>query len=135
MSESGMCPVAVRGAFTVISPRGPIGPPGTDALLETLDSLFEKSRANIAIDLRDAPLVGSQALSVMLRANEETKKLGGRLVLGNLSPDVKGLVKMARLDELLEIIDDLDEFLAESAKSRDALQDKLRRALDLPDGE
>ena len=51
-----------------------------------------------------AAAVDSRAIAVMVEALQRLRKVGGKVVLADLSPRVKGLLSIARLDSIFTVV-------------------------------
>jgi len=120
MLDNEFCKISVNGAYTVVVPSKGIGSEESEALIHIVDHLLEKP-CNIALDLQNVDLIGSYGLSVIVGANNEVKNNGRKFILGNLCPDVYGLLKMSGLHEKLDIVEDLDGFYKRDMASRSKL--------------
>ncbi|HEX5200484.1 STAS domain-containing protein [Paractinoplanes rhizophilus] len=61
----------------------------------------------LIVDLRDSPLVDAAAIEVLLKAHRDMISGGGRLVLRAPSPRVRRILRLARLEQVFEVDDDL----------------------------
>lgn len=58
---------------------------------------------NVAVDLADVSLLASAGLGTLLTLNKSCRAGGGRLVVFNLRDDIRGMMKISRLDRVLDI--------------------------------
>ena len=60
----------------------------------------------IVLNLSQVPYVDSSAIAVLVEILQKLRKTGGKVILSNLHPRVKGLLEIARLDTIFPIISD-----------------------------
>lgn len=69
---------------------------------------------NLIIDLKQVTFVDSSGLSSILLANRMCNDAGGVLIICNLNPAVKSLIKISQLEDVLRIFpstEDAEEFV------------------------
>jgi anti-sigma B factor antagonist len=76
---------------------------GEISLKERIDELVNEGRLQILIDMRDVPYVDSSELGRLIRAHLSVRKAGGRVRLCNVPDRVLSLLKITRLDTVLDI--------------------------------
>src|SRR5436309_4159848 len=76
---------------------------GEATLKERLDELVRAGHMQILIDLGGLPYVDSTELGRLIRCHLSIRQAGGRVRLCNLSDRVRQLMKMTRLDTVLDI--------------------------------
>ena len=113
---------SVNGVMILCPERGLKGR-GEAVLRERLDRLVREGKLEILIDLQQMPFVDSTELGRLIRCHISVRNAGGRVRLCNLSPRVITLMKMSRLDTLLEIYDTEDEALAVIVQQREQQSD------------
>ncbi len=69
------------------------------AFLKVLDSKAQKAVINLA----GVAYVDSSGLATLVEAHQKIKNIGGRLKLASLTPKVKSLFEMTKLEKLFEI--------------------------------
>ncbi|HEX8325166.1 MAG TPA: STAS domain-containing protein [Tepidisphaeraceae bacterium] len=57
----------------------------------------------LVLNLAEVPYVDSSAIAVMVEALQKLRKTGGKVCLTNLSGRVKGLLEIARLDQIFTV--------------------------------
>ncbi len=85
---------------------------GEAALRERLDALVRQGHLQILINLRDVPHVDSTELGRIIRSHISVRQAGGRVRLCNLTDRVMTLMKMTRLDTVLDIYGTEEDALA-----------------------
>ncbi len=96
----------------VLSPEKGLKGEGESTLRDRLDELVREGRLQILIDLQRVPHVDSTELGRLIRAHLSVRRAGGRVRLCNLSDRVRTLMKMTRLDTVLDLYGTEQEALA-----------------------
>jgi anti-sigma B factor antagonist len=81
-------------------------------LKDRIDDLVRHGRLQIVVDLRNVPYVDSSDIGRIIRAHLSMRQAGGRVRLCHLSERVLAVLKMSRLDSVLEIYATLEEAMA-----------------------
>ena len=89
---------------------------GENALRNRLETLVRERRANILIDLKLHPYIDSTELGRLIRAHNVVRQAGGRVRVCNLSERVMDLMKLTRLDTVLDLYRTEEEALAAMKK-------------------
>ena len=79
-----------------------------------LDQLVAQGHTDVLVDLKGCPYLDSTELGRLIRCHISVRKAGGRVRLCNLSPKVMTLMKMTRLDTVLDLFGTEEEALAAS---------------------
>ena len=94
----------------IASVRGEIdlhnSPDLRSALLELLN-IVKPKRLVLNLDL--VPYMDSSAIAVLVETLQKLKRSGGKVFLTGLQPRVKGLLEIARLDQIFVIVKDENE--------------------------
>jgi anti-sigma B factor antagonist len=85
---------------------------GEAILKNRLDELVREGILQILIDLKELPYVDSTELGRLIRCHLSVRQAGGRVRLCNLSPKIMSLMKLTRLDTVLELYGTEEEALA-----------------------
>jgi anti-sigma B factor antagonist len=100
------------GDAVVAALRGEIdlhnSPQVRGALLKFLE---DNKPAKLVLNLGEVPYMDSSAIAVLVEALQKMRKAGGKVVLTNLQPRVKGLLEIARLDSIFGIAASEEEAL------------------------
>jgi len=64
----------------------------------------EQSRWRIVVDLSVVTLLSSMGLGGLVTLNKQCREHGGALVICGLTPEIAGLLKLTRLDKMLQIM-------------------------------
>jgi anti-anti-sigma factor len=102
----------VVDGVVVISVEKELKGAGESALRERLDGLVREGRLQILIDLRDVPYMDSTELGRLIRAHLSVRRAGGRVRLCNLSDKVTTVMKLTKLDTVLDIYGTEEQGLA-----------------------
>src|SRR5688572_13339961 len=70
-------------------------------LLKFLD---DKQPQKLVLNLAEVPYMDSSAIAVLVEALQKMRKTGGKIYLTNLQPRVKGLLEIARLDSIFQVV-------------------------------
>jgi stage II sporulation protein AA (anti-sigma F factor antagonist) len=87
-----------REGFFIIQPVGSINAITSPILQDEVKQIIESKPEIILFDMKQVSYINSKGLHVILKAHQEMKFLGGRVVLVNLQPHIK---------EVFDIIDAL----------------------------
>ncbi len=82
------------------------------ALRERLDSLVAQGHLHILIDMKELPYLDSGEIGRLIRCHLSVRQAGGRVRLCNISPRVLSLMKMTRLDTVLDLFSTEEAALA-----------------------
>jgi anti-anti-sigma factor len=74
-----------------------------DLRTDILGLLAKGEVTKLVINLEGVSYVDSSAIAVMVEALQKLRKSGGKVYLTNLSPRVKGLLEIARLDSIFNV--------------------------------
>jgi anti-anti-sigma factor len=95
---------AEQGVLVVGSIFGEIdlhNSPSLRALL--LDALRRGQPKTLVLNMGKVPYVDSSAIAVLVEILKELRRTGGRVLLSDLQPRVRGLLEIARLDSIFVI--------------------------------
>ena len=108
-----LIPAARReGDALVLAVRGEVDLHNSPELRAELFALLGRTRPKrLVFDLRQVPYMDSSALAVLVEVLKVQTKAGGKVVLFNLQPRVRGLVEIARLTTVFGIAKDEAEAL------------------------
>jgi anti-sigma B factor antagonist len=87
-----------------------------EALRQHLDSLLRRGFDRILIDLKEVPYIDSSDLGRLIRCHLSIRQAGGRVRLCNLSARVREVMKMTRLDTVLDLYETEEEALSSLQK-------------------
>ncbi len=76
-----------------------------DGLIEEFESLVESGAHKYLMSLGDLEYVNSTGLNLLIGMFTSARNSGGELVIGGISPKVKKLMVMTKLDSIFKIYD------------------------------
>ncbi len=88
------------------------------ALKERLDVLVADGDREILIDMGQVPFIDSTEVGRLIRSHLSVRRAGGRVRLFNLSARVVMLLRMSKLDTVLDIYETEEEALEHIRQSR-----------------
>ncbi len=101
------------GRVTIISPKGRLKGSLELSLRDRFDELVREGCDQVLINLELLPYLDSSELGRLIRCHLSVRKAGGRVRICNISDKVSTLMKMTRLDTVLELYGTVEEALAE----------------------
>ena len=103
------------GAVAVFRLKDEIDLHSSPDLRTDLVGLLNKGEVkSLVLNMAEVPYVDSSAIAVMVESLQKVRKAGGKVYLTNLSPRVKGLLQIARLDSIFVVTDTEAEALADT---------------------
>lgn len=103
---------SARGPWTILSLDGKIDNAGAEVLKADLLPRLSAGPASVALDFAKVEYVTSSGFRVLLQAEKEQRKTGGRLLVAHLSPTLRNFFEIAGLHTVLRLVPDLDAALA-----------------------
>ncbi len=82
------------------------------ALKDRLDALVREGHLDIVVDLKACAYLDSSEIGRLIRCHLSVRKAGGRVRLCNLSPKILSLMKMTRLDTVMDLFATEEQALA-----------------------
>jgi len=76
---------------------------------KAFDRIVSQKKNKIVINLKAVGYVDSSGLATLVEILKNLRVYGGKLKLSNLSPKVKGLFEITRLDKLFDITQEEDQ--------------------------
>jgi anti-sigma B factor antagonist len=86
---------------------------GETSLRERIDELMRNGQRQILIDLKSLPNMDSTELGRLIRCHLAVRQEGGRVRLCNLSEKIRTLMKLTRLDTVLDLYDSEEDALSQ----------------------
>jgi anti-anti-sigma factor len=119
----------VDGVTIVYVERGLKGQ-GEATLRDRLDALVRQGHLDVLINLKHMPYVDSTELGRLIRAHLSVRQAGGRVRLCGMSDKVMSLMRLTRLDTVLDLYGTEEEALAGMRKQhhRDDAGAQIRSA-------
>ena len=81
-------------------------------LREKLTELTSKQAPKILVNLAGVDYMDSSGIATFVEAFQKTKRYQGRLILAALTPTVRGVFEIAKLDSIFEITPSIAEAVA-----------------------
>ncbi len=78
-------------------------------LRDKLQDIFNRQARKIIVNLRKVPYIDSSGLATFVEALQKIKRFGGKLILAELVPAVRGVFEIAKLDKVFSIVDSENE--------------------------
>ena len=96
-----------EGATVRLALTGELDIAGAARVEQELERIEREPPATIVLDLRELAFMDSTGLRVIVAADSRAREQARRLVIVRGSATVQRIIEMTRLDERLEIVDDL----------------------------
>lgn len=100
-----------QGDIQVIELEGELDFHSSPELRSRLGELTNKQAAKILIDLKKVDYMDSSGIATFVEAFQKTKRYSGRLILAELTPTVRGVFEIAKLESIFEIAGSVKEAL------------------------
>jgi len=106
-TNADLVTVAPQGDAMVATVRGEIDLHNSPALRTALlEALGKQTPKKLIVNLAQVPYMDSSAIAVLVEALQKLRKTGGKVILTNLQPRVRGLLEIARLDAIFVLAKD-----------------------------
>jgi anti-sigma B factor antagonist len=103
-------PPRTRGDSVIADVQGEIDLHNSPELRTALIGMLDNSKAKkLVLNLGQVPYMDSSAIAVLVELLQKMRRTGGRVVLTSLQPRVKGLLEIARLDTLFNLVASEDD--------------------------
>jgi anti-sigma B factor antagonist len=86
-------------------------------LKERIDGLVSKGRLQIVVDLKQVPYLDSSEIGRLIRAHISVRQAGGRVRLCNLSQKISAVLRLSKLDTMLDLYETEEAALASILES------------------
>lgn len=80
-----------------------------EGLIKEFESLIESGNNKYLMDLQELEYVNSTGLNLLIGMFTQARNAGGELVIGGISPKVKKLMVMTKLDSIFKIYNSVEE--------------------------
>lgn len=107
-----------QGDVQVLELSGELDYHSSPELREKLTELTTKQSSKILVNLNGVDYMDSSGIATFVEAFQKTKRYQGRLILAELTPTVRGVFEIAKLDSIFEIA-------ATVAEAKDRLNSKI----------
>lgn len=97
------------GGGVVVRPEGDVDMSRSPDLRQALRSALDQRPSLCVVDLSDVTYMDSSGLATLVEAMRTAKSAKSDLVLAAMTPKVKAIFEMARLDQFFTIVESVDE--------------------------
>ena len=80
-----------------------------EGLIKEFEGFVEAGNTQYLMDLQELEYVNSTGLNLLIGMFTQARNAGGELVIGGISPKVKKLMVMTKLDSIFKIYDSVEE--------------------------
>lgn len=98
-----------KNGLTVCRIEGEIDINSSPDIKKAFDKLISKKEPKMIINFSKVTYVDSSGLATLVEVLKNMRTYGGRMRLANLSPKIKSLFEITKLDKLFEILADEEE--------------------------
>jgi anti-sigma B factor antagonist len=91
------------GGVTILAVKSGLKGALESLLKDRIDELVQEGSLTIVVDLKQVPYIDSSDIGRIIRAHLSVRQAGGRVRLCNLSEKVQSVLRMTRLDTVLEL--------------------------------
>jgi anti-anti-sigma factor len=104
ISDALLTAASPRDGVVIVAIRGEVDLHNSPLLRgRLLEALQRWQPRKLVLNMSQVPYVDSSAIAVLVETLKELRRSGGRVVLTELQPRVKGLLEIARLDSIFVI--------------------------------
>ena len=86
-------------------------------LRQKFQEVLDKKCSKVLVDLKKVTYVDSSGLATFVEALQRMSRVGGKLVLTSLSPSVRGVFEIAKLDSIFVLADSEEKAVSAFAGS------------------
>lgn len=104
-----MIEVRQDGHIHVIEVSGNVTPLVSNQLLETVDRVLDGEARSVIFDLKEMFYICSMGIGVLAKTMSRLKEVGGKLVLLKPTEQVRELLRILRLDQIVPIVETAQE--------------------------
>ena len=94
---------ACQGDIQILELSGELDYHSSPELREKLSELTSKQAPKILVKLGGVDYMDSSGIATFVEVFQKTKRYQGRLVLAELTPSVRGVFEIAKLDSIFEL--------------------------------
>lgn len=118
MSTQQSSPTSTQavGAVSIIKLRTSLAGDGLNQCRQSLDDCLAQRRALIILDLSDSPLINSQGLEFIVKAQEECLSRGGKLVVAEPQTLCQEVLYITGVDQRVAVFDNIRNALGDFAR-------------------
>lgn len=101
-----------KNGLTVCRIEGEIDINSSPDIKKAIDKLISKKEPKLVISFSKVTYVDSSGLATLVELLKNMRTYGGRMRLANLSPKIKSLFEITKLEKLFDISSDEDEAIS-----------------------
>lgn len=102
--------IADKTSYSLITVTGRlIEKSQAEGLIKDFEELSQAGKNKYLMDLAELEYVNSTGLNLVIGMFTQARNAGGELVIGGISPKVKKLMVMTKLDSIFKIYDSVEE--------------------------
>lgn len=98
-----------KNDISIIELSGELDFHSSPELREKLNSLTDKKTSKILINLKKVEYMDSSGIATFVETFQKTKKYNGKLMLSELTPTVRGVFEIAKLESIFDITSSEEE--------------------------
>ena len=95
--------------ITILKVDGAINDDNASELTDELADRIDNGLTSLIVDCSKLTSISSMGLSTLLLLHNRMRRRGGQMKITNLQGQTREVVKLTRLDEVLDVHDDLQE--------------------------
>ena len=104
-----------KGNLTVCHVEGEIDINTAPDIKKMFDKLITKKEPKIVINLAKVTYVDSSGLATLVEILKNMRSYGGKMKLSNMSPKIKSLFEITKLEKLFDIASSVEEAISNFA--------------------
>ncbi len=104
-----------RGDVSVCYIEGEVDINTAPSIKKTFDKITREKSSKVAINFKDVSYVDSSGLATLVEILKNMRTYGGKLKLTNLSPKIKSLFEITKLDKLFDIVSQEEDAISSFA--------------------
>jgi anti-sigma B factor antagonist len=101
-----------KNGLTICQVDGEIDINTAPDIKKVFDKLLSKKESKVVINLAKVTYVDSSGLATLVEILKNMRGYGGKMKLTNLSPKIKSLFEITKLEKLFEIMSDEEEAIS-----------------------
>ena len=101
-----------KNGLTICRVDGEIDINSSPEIKKTFDKLISKKESKIVINFSKVTYVDSSGLATLVEILKNMRTYGGKMRLTNLSPKIKSLFEITKLEKLFEILSDEEDAIS-----------------------
>lgn len=100
-----------KNGVSIFKMEGDIDINSSPDIKKSFDQVIKQKKNKLVINLEGVNYVDSSGLATLVEILKNLRSYGGKLKLTNLSPKVRGLFEITKLDKLFDIVGEEEEAL------------------------